>query len=176
MKTLNRFLNELAPIGKLEKIKATDSTIKQLVREGIKKYGDNADLNYIDVSQVTNMESLFEDMEYFNGDVSKWEVKNVTNMKWMFRGCKYFDQPLDNWNVSNVEDMTGVFAGCKKFNQPLNNWNVSNVTDMSWMFSACKNFRGDLNDWSVKITNPLKMSNMFIGCPISDDPPSWYLT
>ena len=95
MKTLNRFLNELAPIGKLEKIKATDSTIKQLVEEGIKKYGKKADLNYIDTSHVTNMESLFEDTD-FNGDISDWVVSNVETMEKMFFGCKNFDQPLNN--------------------------------------------------------------------------------
>ena len=95
MKTLNRYLNELAPIGKLEKIKATDSTIKQLVREGIKKYGKKADLNYIDTSQVTNMESLFKNTD-FNGDISDWVVSNVETMEKMFFSCKNFDKPLNN--------------------------------------------------------------------------------
>ena len=70
MKTLNRFLNESAPIGKLEKVKATDSTIHDLVRSGIKQLGKEADLNYIDTSEVTNMASLFEDTN-FNGDIRK---------------------------------------------------------------------------------------------------------
>ena len=107
MKTLNRFLNELAPIGKLERpnpVVATDSTIKQLVREGIKKHGNEADLNYIDVSRVTNMESLFKNTG-FNGDISKWKVSNVTNMEDMFSGCKNFNQPLNDWVVSNVTNM-----------------------------------------------------------------------
>ena len=59
MKTLNKFLNELAPIGKLEKVIATDSTIRDLVHEGEMKYGNEADLNYSDVSRVTNMSTLF---------------------------------------------------------------------------------------------------------------------
>ena len=98
MKTLNGFLNELAPIGKLERpdtVVATDSTIHKLVREGIERYGKNADLNYIDTSQVTNMESLFEGTD-FNGDISDWVVSNVTNMSYMFYNCKNFDKPLND--------------------------------------------------------------------------------
>ena len=96
MKTLNKFLNELAPIGKLKRptpVVATDSTIKQLVEEGIAKYGKEADLNYIDTSQVTNMKSLFENTD-FNGDISDWVVSNVETMANMFRGCKKFNQDL----------------------------------------------------------------------------------
>ena len=33
-------------------VNATDATINKFVKDGIKKYGENADLNYIDVSQV----------------------------------------------------------------------------------------------------------------------------
>ena len=39
----------------LERVIATNANIKKLVDEAINKYGLNCDLNFIDVSQVTDM-------------------------------------------------------------------------------------------------------------------------
>ena len=55
-----------------ERIVATDKTIKQIVKREIEKYGNNADLNHIDVSNVTNMYGMFSNSE-FNGDISNWK-------------------------------------------------------------------------------------------------------
>ena len=40
-------------------IKAKNDTIKKIVRSEIKRLGNEADLNHINVSGVTNMEFLF---------------------------------------------------------------------------------------------------------------------
>ena len=116
MKTLNKFLNESNEIP--EVVVATDSTIHDLVRDGIKQYGKDANLNYIDTSQVTNMDSLFVDTD-FNGDIRHWDVSNVTNMKRMFGFCEKFNSPLNKWDVSNVTDFSATFFYCENFNQPL---------------------------------------------------------
>ena len=52
----------------------------------------NGDLSKWDVSNVTNMDSMFHDAESFNGDLSKWNVSNVTNMNDMFRDAESFDK------------------------------------------------------------------------------------
>ena len=62
---------------------ATNETIKEIVKSEIKRLGYNADLNHIDVSQVTDMSFLFNDSD-FDGDISNWNVSNVTNMECMF--------------------------------------------------------------------------------------------
>ena len=41
------------------------------------------DLSKLDVSEITNMESIFEHSNY-NGDISNWDVSNVTDMSFMF--------------------------------------------------------------------------------------------
>ena len=66
--------------------------------------------------------------------MGKWNVSNVTDMQSMFAGASSFNQPLNKWNVSNVTDMGFMLQRAYSFNQPLNNWNVSNVTDMYMMF------------------------------------------
>jgi surface protein len=66
-----------------------DEEIKTLVRKCTYVFfGLNCDLNWIDTSKVTNMDSLFMGSE-FNGDISMWDVSNVTNMDRMFMDSEF---------------------------------------------------------------------------------------
>ena len=72
----------------------------------------------------------------FNGDISMWDVSNVTNMHSMFEGCESFNQDISDWDVSNVENMSRMFVRCMHFNQDISKWaqKLSNVTTMTQMF------------------------------------------
>ena len=79
---------DLLPELERRRFHATDQTLKGAVKEylrdersAIRKYGD---ISGWDVSNVTNMEKMFNRAESFNGDLSKWNVSNVTNMRDMF--------------------------------------------------------------------------------------------
>lgn len=124
-------------------IKATDVTIKQIVKDELDRLGHNADLNRIDVSEVTNMNDLFScwpdslgrKYKDLNPDISGWDVSNVENMAWMFGSATKFNCDISNWDVSNVKDMEYMFGGCESFNQDISNWDVSKVENMVAMFS-----------------------------------------
>ena len=96
------------------------------------------------------------DTNLFNEDISGWDVSNVTNMESMFSGS-LFNQPLNGWVVSNVENMESMFSR-SEFNQPLNGWDVSNVENMESMFSESK-FNQDISQWNVG--NVVHMTEMF---------------
>ena len=121
-----------------------------------------------DVSRVTDMNDLFEDIPEFNEPLNNWNVSNVTNMRGMFNGCSDFNQDLNNWDVSKVTNMEYMFFQSERFNKPLNNWNVGNVTNMGNMFVDCERFDQPLNNW--KVHNVTNMEAMFFNCRRFDQP------
>lgn len=170
---------------------ATDKTIKPIVYSEIARLGIHADLNHIDVSQVTNMADLFLCNE-FDGDISKWNTSNVENMKGMFEESQ-FNGDISGWDVSNVKTMESMFAHSQfngnisewavskvesmhamfsrsKFNGDISNWNVSNVKDMIWMFHRSE-FNGNISEWDV--SNVELMDEMFIFSKFNGDISKW---
>ena len=118
-----------------------------------------------DLSQVTDMSSMFYGCTSFNLPLNNWDVSQVTNMRDMFSGCTSFNQPLDNWDVSKVTNMSGMFDNCTSFNQPLNNWDVSKVQSMGLgymtrgMFAGCSSFNQDLGMWKLEKCEYLVLDN-----------------
>ena len=86
----------------------TKDELKRIIRNTIEEKGYNCDLNFIDVSKITDMSFLFSTSK-FNGDISKWDVSKVKNMDSMFYNASSFNGDIDNWNVSKVENMKTMF-------------------------------------------------------------------
>ena len=137
--------------------------LMEIIREIIAEKGPNCDLNFIDVSNITDMSYLFWKTK-FDGDISKWDVSNVTSMRGMFQGCP-FNGDISKWNVSSVENMAAMFM-FSEFNGDISKWDVSNVESMGWMFTKCP-FNQDISKWNVRKVKGIK--EMFDNCPIKDE-------
>ncbi len=156
-------------------IHATDETIKKIVKDELDRLGHDANLNHIDVSEVTNMDDLFSCHEIdlgskykdLNPDISEWNVSKVRNMQRIFAFCKNFNQDISRWDVRKVEDMYYMFYHCENFNKDLSDWNVGKVENMYAMFAGCYTFNQDLSNWDVSKVE--HMNFMFDDCPIKEE-------
>lgn len=73
----------------------TKDELKELVDKLISERGDNADLNDIDISEITDMCGLFR-YSTFNGNTSERDVSKVTNTTAMFYNSAFNGYSL-NW-------------------------------------------------------------------------------
>lgn len=111
-----------------------------------------------DLSQVTDMSSMFENTTLFSQDLESWDVSKVTNMSKMFKNSK-FNSRIDAWDVSSVNDMSSMFEGNTIFDRAISRWDVDNVVNMEAMFKGATEFDRNIGSWNVsKVTN---MAHMF---------------
>ena len=113
MKSLAHYIQEKLVIkkNKYNYFPQTKEELQDIIEKRIEDEGNEVDLNDIDVSNITDMSNLFEDLD-FNGDISIWDVSKVTDMHSMFWGCKKFNQDISNWDVSNVSNRKKIFGYC----------------------------------------------------------------
>lgn len=130
----------------MKKIIVNNENIKLTVKQEIAKFGNDCDLNHLDVSGVTNMAFLFENTQ-FNGDISKWDVKSLVTANHMFHNSQ-FNGDISKWDVKSLVFAEHMFRS-SKFNQDITSWDVSNLVDAKCMFYKSK-FQYDLSSWRPK--------------------------
>ena len=96
----------------------------------------NGDISFWDVSNVTDMRSLFKHSNSFNQDISGWDVSSVTNMESMFADTGAFNQDISGWDVSSVTNMKFMFKNASAFNQDIGGWCVTNISSEPEYFST----------------------------------------
>jgi len=141
----------------------TKQELRKLLGHLFVERGKDADLNDIDVSNITDMSVLFNGLDPHNINIRHWDVSNVKDMECIFYVCYNFDCDLSGWDVSSVRIMNSMFDNCKKFTgKGLENWKSIKCIDMNCMFYNCVNFDCDLSGWDV--SNVEDMGGMFYGC------------
>lgn len=69
------------------------------------------------------------------GDINTWDVSNITDMSSLFSGKITFNENISNWDTSNVLDMQYMFYNAEVFNQDISNWCVTNISSEPINFS-----------------------------------------
>lgn len=92
-----------------------------IIQERINKYGNNCDLNDLDISLVTYLNYLFYLFPEFNGNISNWNTSNVIDFSFMFYKCK-FNQDISNWKFPETLGTTKEMFLNSEFDQNISNW------------------------------------------------------
>ncbi len=134
---------------------------------GCRQLNSPFNINFWNISTVTNLSGMFRDCNVFNQALSLWNTTNVTDMSSMFEYAYSFNQNIGSWNTSNVTNMSKMFKDAYDFNRNIGNWNTSSVTDMSEMFNCSifntlpSAFNQNIGNWNT--SNVTNMSGMFSG-------------
>lgn len=123
-------------------------------------------LEYLNTSQVTNMQYMFSNCESLEAlDLSTFNTENVTSMSNMFYYCKSLKSlNLSSFNTSKVTFMGSMFSDCESLTAlDLSSFNTENISDYEYMFHCCKSLTAlDLSSFNSK--EILNTSLMFTGC------------
>ena len=123
-------------------------------------------LEYLNTSQVTNMQYMFSNCESLEAlDLSTFNTENVTSMSNMFYYCKSLKSlNLSSFNTSKVTFMGSMFSDCESLTAlNLNSFNTENISNYGYMFQRCTSLTTlDLSSFNSK--EILNTSFMFTGC------------
>lgn len=123
-------------------------------------------LEYLNTSQVTNMQYMFSNCESLETlDLSTFNTENVTNMSNMFYYCTSLKSlNLSSFNTSKVNYMGSMFSNCESLTAlNLSSFNTENISNYGDMFYFCKSLTTlDLSSFNSK--EILNTSCMFTGC------------
>jgi surface protein len=70
------------------------------------------------------------------GPISGWDVSNVTDMSSLFLNQTTFNDDIGDWDTSSVTTMCDMFSGATTFNQDIGDWDTSSVTTMCHVCAA----------------------------------------
>ena len=133
---------------------------------GFKGLTTITNLEYLNTSQVTNMQYMFSNCESLETlDLSTFNTENVTNMSNMFYYCKSLKSlNLSSFNTSKVNYMGSMFSNCKSLTAlDLSSFNSKEILNTSCMFTSCIALKTiDLSSFDTSKTTD--MSLMFSGC------------
>ena len=120
-------------------------------------------LEYLNTSQVENMEGLFSSCSKLTYlDLRTFDTSKVKDMSTMFSKCLRLEGvDLSSFNTSNVTDMQDMFRNCTDLkNVDLRSFNTQNVTKFSRMFFFCPLLR-ELDLGSFDTRSATDMEQMF---------------
>jgi len=145
---------------------------------GCTVFTGNETMKTWDVTNVTNISSMFRDSPKFNVSALDWDVSGVTSFSTMFYNAASnasnkgsFNGRLDNWDFKPATTLSNFMHGQAFNNNSVNTWDVSTIQLFSSSFRFCENFNQDLNNWDV--SSATNIASMFNDTEMNGDISNW---
>ena len=133
------------------------------------------DLNWIDISNLTDLTRLFSKVKNLNIDCSEWDTGHVEKFNYIFAFSSNTNIKANNWQFDNAKEFDGMFYMCKTINVEIDaeHWNSGNVKSMQNMFAYCTN--QNLLHYATKldISGCQNFGSMFADSKCREDLSSW---
>ena len=105
-------------------------------------------MEYLNTSEVTTMQSMFDSSNIGSGDVdfSHFDTRKVTNMMSMFFNCtNIYSLDLSTFDTQNVTRTGSMFYNCKNLETIYvdDTWTMDKVSGSFMMFDGCTNLKGE---------------------------------
>lgn len=118
--------------------------------------GEKISLNWLDVSDLTELSTLFNEIVDITVDISGWDVRNVTKLWKTFENSNIsFD--ASDWELTNCETLDGTFHGAQQISKSIETWKFVKLKSMSQCFDCIESdyFFPDLSKWNVSTVEDL---------------------
>jgi surface protein len=119
---------------------------------------DNLNITATDIpnlANVKNMQDMFQSCYKLSSvpNIGSWNVSEVTNMTSLFFNARMFNENISGWNTAKVFSMQNILSNASAFNQNLGNWNVSLVNSngigLAGNAMSCDNYTATLFGWNA---------------------------
>lgn len=140
---------------------------------------NDIDLNWIDISNLTDLTRVFAKLKNLNIDCAKWDTRHVEKFNYIFAFSSNTNIKANNWQFDSAKEFDGMFYMCKKtMNVEIDaeHWNSENVETMKNMFHGCTN--QNLLHYASKldIENCVGFEKMFRHSNCKEDLSSWEIS
>jgi surface protein len=106
------------------------------------------------ITNVKDMSDMFQGCSNLSTvpNMGSWNVSEVTNMTSLFNNASKFNENISGWNTAKVVALTNTFNNASAFNQNLGGWKVnsigSNGINLSGSGMDCDNYTATLIGWN----------------------------
>jgi len=119
-------------------------------------YGNNKKLywfNNADMSPAGVFSFSFYFQDQMNADCSSWNMSDVTNIQSLFRSCSVFDNDgnddIGNWDTSGVGSFSQTFRSATVFNRDITDWSFASCNTTQRMLQDASAFDQDISKWTT---------------------------
>ena len=109
-------------------------------------------LDTLNVSNVENMKSLFEESN-FNGTLTHWDVRKAQTMEAMFKGAFQFNDNIQYEKVNSLDHI-------QDYRNALQCWQPILCTNFSEMFMDASKYCGKITSWKLQTEKEIDFTNM----------------